>query len=127
MKLFTRHYASLINHTFQILLVTYLILLLIEQIWTGVVSVYLNLNYLLIAVIVIGILDVFSDHPNKSNERADWKDYAFIIILGILGFAIIKYKTAELEWISWIISVIAGILIILLSILVLEEEDENNP
>ena len=127
MKLFTRHYASLINHTFQILLVTYLILLLIEQIWTGVVSVYLNLNYLLIAVIVIGILDVFSDHPNKSNERADWKDYAFIIILGILGFAIIKYKTAELEWISWVISIIAGILIILLSILVLEEEDENNP
>mgnify|MGYP001573731432 CR=1 FL=1 len=50
-----------------------------------------------------------------------------LCVVGILGFAIIKYKTAELEWISWIISVIAGILIILLSILVLEEEDENNP
>ncbi len=125
MKLFTGHKASLVNYTFQILLVTYLVLLLIEQIWTGVVSVYLNLNYLLIGVIVIGILDVFSDHPHKTERRTDWKDYSLIILLGILGAAIIKYKTNEIGLISWVISIIAGILIILLSILVMEEEDDS--
>ena len=123
--LFKEHNASLINHLFQTLLVTYLILLLVEQIWLGVVSVYLNLNYLLIIVIIVGILDVFSERPPKKKEVVKKRDYLFIIILGILGFAIIKYKTSGLGWLSWITSIIAGILIILLSLLVLEEDDEQ--
>ena len=104
---------------------TYLILLLIEQIWTGVVSVYMNLNYLLIIVIIAGIVDVFSEQPLKKKEYVRNIDYIFIVFLGILGFGIIKYKTIELGWLSWVISVIAGILIILLSLLILEEEDEQ--
>ncbi len=118
------YWADLINHAFQILLVTYLILLLIEQVWPGVVSVYLNLNYFLIFVIFSGILDVFSEHEHKVERSAGAKDYLFVVVLGVLGFVIIKYKTIELGWLSWLISVIAGILIILLSVLVLEENDE---
>ncbi len=119
------HNADIVNHTFQVLLVTYLVLLLIEQVWSGVVSIYLNLNYLLIIIIIVGVLDVFSEHHKIISKRTNWKDYIFIFALGILGFAIIKYKTIELGWISWLISIIAGILIILLSILVLEENDEK--
>ncbi|MBS3165877.1 hypothetical protein J4444_02025 [Candidatus Woesearchaeota archaeon] len=122
--LFKGHNASLVNHLFQTLLVTYLILLLIEQIWAGVVSVYLNLNYLLVAVIIAGILDVLSEQPERKKEIVKKMDYVFILILGILGFIIIKYKTATLGWLSWLISIIAGTLIVLLSLLVLEEEDE---
>ena len=118
------HNAELVNYTFQILLVTYLVLLLVEQVWPGVVSVYLNLNYFLIFVILSGILDVFSEHEKKAEQEANWKDYSFVFVLGILGFVIIKYKTFELGWLSWLISVIAGILIILLSVLVLEENNE---
>lgn len=121
---FKGHKASLINHTFQVLLVTYLILLLIEQIWTGLVSLYLNLNYLLVIVIIFGILDVFSEIPEKQKETISKKDYILIFSLGILGFIILKYKTVDLGFLSWIISSIAGILIILLSLLVLEEENE---
>jgi len=117
--------ADLINYLFQSLLIAYLVLLLIEQIWTGSVSVYLNLNYLLVAVIILGILDVFSEHPEKKHEKINWKDYIFISLLGILGFLIIKFKTVELGWLSWLISIIAGILIILLSILVLEEDEKK--
>ncbi|MEK6855424.1 MAG: hypothetical protein AABX73_04340 [Nanoarchaeota archaeon] len=122
-SLFKEHNAVLVNHLFQTLLVTYLLLLLLEQIWKGVVSTYLNLNYLLIVVIIAGILDVFSEQPKKEKERITKKDYVFIIALGILGFVIIKYKTTALGWLSWLISIIAGILIILLSLLVLEEDD----
>ena len=124
--LFKTHNASLINHLFQTLLVTYLILLLIEQIIPNFVSQYLNLNYLLIIVIIAGVLDVFSEHPEKKKEKTTLKDYLFISALGILGFFIIKYKTLELGWLSWMISIIAGILIILLSILVLEDEEEES-
>lgn len=118
--------AELINHTFQILLVTYLVLLLIEQVWPGVVSIYLNLNYFLVFVIITGILDVFSEHEKKTEKKAGWKDYGFVFVLGVLGFWIIKYKTFELGWLSWVISIIAGILIVLLSVLVLEENGEND-
>ena len=118
------NYAEIISHLFQTLLVTYLLLLLIEQLWQGVVSVYFNLNYLLVIVIIAGILDVFSVHEEKRKEQITKKDYIFISILGVLGFAIIKYKTSELGGLSWLISIIAGILIILLSLLVLEEDDE---
>ncbi|MGV8152630.1 MAG: hypothetical protein ACP5OG_06105 [Candidatus Nanoarchaeia archaeon] len=121
---FKSDYASLINYLFQTLLVTYLGLLLIEQIWAGIVSTYLNLNWLLVVVIISGILDVFSEHNETKNQKPTKKDYIFISVLGILGFIIIKYKTHDLGWLSWLISVIAGILIVLLSSLVLEDSEE---
>jgi predicted membrane channel-forming protein YqfA (hemolysin III family) len=123
MEYFKRQTAEIINHLFQSLLVGYLILLLIEQVWTGSVAFYLNLNYLLILVIISGILDVFSEPKYRKEKDPTKKDYLFIIVLGITGFMIIKLKTVQLGWLSWIISIIAGILIILLSILVLEEKD----
>lgn len=117
--------AGIINYLFQALLVIYLLLLLIEQIWPGIASNHFNLNYLLILVIIIGVLDVFSEHKKPKKERIKWQDYAFIFVLGILGFVIIKFKTSQLDWLSWLISIIAGILIILLSMLVLEEDEDE--
>jgi small-conductance mechanosensitive channel len=117
--------AEVISLLFQSLLVTYLILLLIEQIWGGSVSFYLNMNYLLVVVIIVGVLDVFSKHEKPKKEKVTRRDYIFVSLLGILGFVILKFKTADLGWLSWVISVIAGILIVLLSILVLEEDDEK--
>lgn len=121
MKKITGNKAEIINHLFQTLLVTYLLLLLIEQIWPGFVSVYLNLNYLLVLTIIAGILDVFTEH-NVIKEKPKRSDYILIYFLGIIGAIIIKFKTAELDYLSWIISIIAGILIILLSHLILEED-----
>lgn len=125
-EIFRGHNASLVNYVFQSLLVVYLILLLAEQIWHTSVSAYLNLNYLLVIVIIAGILDVFSEHPKQAKEKARKRDYLFVILLGIAGFVIIKIKTSQLGWLSWLIAVIAGILIILLSILVLEEDEDEN-
>jgi uncharacterized membrane protein len=124
MRLLKGHWAEIVNHLFQTLLVTYLVLLLIEQVWSGRVSSYLNLNYLLVVVIVAGIVDVFSEKSEVKSERARKIDYAFAVLLGVIGFGIIKYKTVELGWLSWVISAIAGALIILLSWLVLEEDNE---
>ncbi len=124
--LFKGHNASLVNHIFQTLLITYLSLLLIEEIFPRFVSQYLNLNYLLIFVILAGIADVFSVHPTYIKRKPSKKDYLFIFALGILGFVIIKFKTAQLGWLSWLISIIAGILIILLSILLIEEDEDEN-
>lgn len=127
LTIFKDYNAHLINHLFQYILILYLILLLLEQIFTGFVTQYLNLNYLLIVVIVVGIFDVFSEHPTNThnNKKPTQFDYIFIFVLGILGFAIIKFKTLELGMLSWLISIIAGVLIILLSILILQEDDQE--
>jgi hypothetical protein len=120
------HVAEIVNYLFQSLLIGYLFLLLIEQIWSRSVSVYLNLNYILMIVIICGILDVFSEHKKQKYEKPSWKDYTYIVLLGLGGFIIIKLKTAQLGWLSGLISIIAGILIILLSLLVLEEDEDED-
>lgn len=107
--------VELINQIFQMLLVLYLVLLLIEQVWQYSVSMYINLNYLLILVIIAGILSVFTKQKRKKKEPITWKDHAYIIILSITGIIIIFIKTQELGWLSYVISIIAGILIFLLS------------
>ena len=120
------HVAEIVNYLFQSLLIGYLFLLLIEQIWSRSVSVYLNLNYILMIVIICVILDVFSEHKKQKYEKPSWKDYTYIVLLGLGGFIIIKLKTAQLGWLSGLISIIAGILIILLSLLVLEEDEDED-
>lgn len=118
------HKAEIANHLFQILLVTYLIILLIEQLIPGYVSTYLNLNYFLVLVIIAGIVDIFSEH-SIITKPATRKDFIFVYVLGILGFAIIKFKTADLGFLSWVISLMAGVLIVLLSTLILKEDSEE--
>ena len=115
--------AETINTAFQSLLVLYLILLLAEQIWENSVSYYLNLNYLLIVVIIAGILSTFTKQEKAKKEAITAKDYIYITTLSIAGTIIIFIKTRELGWLSYTISLIAGILIFLLSYLVLDEED----
>jgi len=46
---FKGEFKEVISRVFQSLLVVYLILLLVEQVFPGRISFYFNLNYLLIA------------------------------------------------------------------------------
>jgi len=54
------------------------------------------------------------------------KDHIFIIGAGILGSGIIYHKIQDTGWLSYVISAMAGILIILLSILILEDENDED-
>jgi len=123
---------------FEISLITYLVFLLIEELKEGFISYNFNLNILLGLVIVSGILTIFSKAKTNKHEletnlhesriresRISKKDWIFIIGLGILGGFLIFYKTKELGWLSLVISIISGILIVLLSVLILEENDGN--
>ena len=132
---FFRTIAASIQQLFLILLVTYLTLLLIETIFAGSVSRYLNLNYWLIAVIATGVVTVLSrQEREKSEEKSINKgNIITFVCIGLIGAALIWYKTRETGWLSYLISLGGGILIVRLSILIWqkdgeeESEEENSP
>lgn len=112
---------------FTSILVTYLLLLLLEELKEGFVSNYLNLNIVLGIVLASGIVTVLTgkDELEEKRGRLTKKDYIWVFGLGGLGAAIICYKTQGLGYLSYAISIISGALIILLSLLLLSEE--NSP
>lgn len=118
---------EIISSVFATFLLVYLVALLSETLWQKSISIYLNLNYLLIIVIVLGILSVlFPKEEEKQAELSARKKILFSGIAGFAGFAIIFYKLNTYGF-GLIISIIAGILIFLLSILVLEDEEQVKP
>ena len=135
---FFRAIVASIQQLFIILLVTYLVLLLIETIFPESVSRYLNLNYWLIAVIATGVVTVLSRQESGTLKEKDEKtintgSIITFVCIGLIGAALIWYKTREIGWLSYLISLVGGTLIVLLSILIWqkdgeeESEGENSP
>ena len=135
---FFRAIVASIQQLFIILLVTYLVLLLIETIFPESVSRYLNLNYWLIAVIITGVVTVLSRQESGTLKEKDEKtintgSIITFVCIGLIGAALIWYKTREIGWLSYLISLVGGTLIVLLSILIWqkdgeeESEGENSP
>lgn len=120
---------------FQITLIIYLVFLFLVYLLVGEFKEVFSFNIfnliLMGIVIISGILNMF--YEKKTNEyeleknrhklQITKKDWVFMFGLGILGAFLIFYKTKELGWLSYIIS---GILIILISVLVLGENDEES-
>lgn len=122
------HTKQIFSYIFQILLFVFLILLLLQQFYPLEVNSRINLNGFMLVVIIFGAVAIlFPAHraPEFRVERITKKDVLLIIFLGILGAAIIylKLKTLDLSWLSIVISVLGGLIIVLLSWLLLKEED----
>lgn len=119
----TEDYLRLaINYIFQFLLVVFLIFLLINEFRS---IEFINLNYFLITVLVFGILTILFEPPKQKQRKSTKFDYWFIFLLGITGGILIFIKIKSLGTLSYIISIIATILIILLSYLLLEEKEDE--
>lgn len=121
-KIVTREYVrEIVNSLFLICLVIFLLLLLASE-FRSEIKDYINLNYFLIIVIILGIY-VFL-RPRKEEKKVAIKksDYYFIFLCGIVGCVVVWYKIKNLGTLSYVISFLSGILIITLSFLLLKEE-----
>ena len=83
---------ELVSYTFQTLLVTYLVLILLEELKKGFVSAYFNSNYLLIIVIILGIVTVLFHKEDKrqyfeENKYSFFKKYSKQLLIGVLLIA----------------------------------------
>jgi len=114
-------FKELMQTLFLTLLITYLLLMLLEAVFKGSVSAYLNVNYLLLIVIGIGVVAILTA-PRKMERAAGERLTAKLIIMmvcaAIGAAAIIWYKTREIGWLSWVISATSGLIIMFLSLLV---------
>jgi PGF-pre-PGF domain-containing protein len=119
--------SELCSELFNSLLLTFLLLLLIDNIWDNSVTRYLNLNHLMVVVFIFGILSFYGNKTKTCEIRgAIKKEYITTVGIGILGMMIIWSKINYMDFISYPISIISGLLIMLLSFLMLEDNDILN-
>ena len=111
---------------FPIVLVLYLVLFLLENVFPGFVSNIFDLNYFLIPVLLFGFLaalasnqqSVISSQQEQNKPATKW-DFMLIAGLATLSFVILSYKTADLGWTGFLISIISALLVGLVSIIIL--------
>jgi hypothetical protein len=134
----------IISELFNVSLVTYLILLLLETLSKGFVSDFFNLNILLGIVLISGIIMV-SPLAEKRNlgmwdlvdRRMDLllakikfkkaiteNDFYFAILVSVGGGVLVYFKTQELGNLSILIGIITMVIIALLSYLIFTEDED---
>ena len=119
---------AVIKEIFKISLISYLLLYLMENFKAGFISDYFNLNIILIITIISGILSVSGEKEvaEKEIERIKVKDYVFITILGAIAALLIYYGIKDIGKLAYLISAVSGVIIILISILLISEPENNN-
>lgn len=124
---------ELIVEIFKISLLSYLLFYLIEDFFPGFVSSFFSMNILLGIVMGSGVFTVVSQEPASAKATAGEgrverneiraRDIVFIVILSIIAGGLIYLKTKDLGKLGLVISIISGIIILLMSILLLIEDD----
>jgi hypothetical protein len=119
-------FKNISSEIFVLSLISYLALFLLEEIKTGFVSNFINMNYILVLVIVTGTITALSKpskishserrprlvgaeveesprHPEPepvegegSPQKLTWKDYLLIFTLGIIAFVVVFSKIREI-------------------------------
>jgi len=121
-KILTREYIrEVASSLFQICLVIFLLLLLASQ-FRNEIKEYININYFLVIVIILGIYVFLKSEKEEKKTTIKKSDYYFIFLCGVVGCLVVWYKIKNLGILSYIISFLSGILIITLSFLLLKEE-----
>ena len=124
---------ELVSEIFKISLLSYLLFYLIEDFFPGFVSGFFSMNILLGIVVGSGVFTVISQKEEiKEGEKKEAKnnikasDIVFIVILSIIAGGLIYLKTKSLGGLGLAISIISGIIILLMSILLVTEDEKDN-
>jgi len=121
-RFFLKRKSKLARRLFLATPVMFLLLALIETVWQGSLTTDLNLNSLLIIVIVLVFSFLTTKEETRIPREATTKYYALIAVTGAACILIVWYAIQSLGWFPYAISTMAGILVILISILTMKEE-----
>ena len=114
---------ELLKEIFKVSLITYLLFYLIDEIKTGFISNYFDLNILLAATIASGVL-VFLIHGEGKTPAAQpvgIYNYVIVYFLSLSTGIIIYYLMRSFGAFSYLISAIAVVLIASISIFLVKD------
>jgi len=112
---------------FEISLIVYLALFLIDEIASGFVSNFFNINYILTICIIFGAITALNQKNEEPKTLQPLKkyDYVLMISLAVLAVIVVFVKIKEIGALAWPISILSGILIFLISYLFLNNENKK--
>jgi len=111
----SEEYAKLaISYLFQISLIAYASFLIINEFR----EIGFNLSYMLIIVIIFGIFSVIFAPKKEKINSAGKKYYLFVIIIASFSSIMIFTKTSQMGWPAKVLSLLAGVLIIILTLMI---------
>jgi hypothetical protein len=116
-------FSKLYQDVFSWLLVTYLVLLVVRSF----TALPFNADWMLVPVLLAGVLTVVFPAKVAKVAKRTHQDTWLIWGLGVVGTVLIFLKTGSLGWLQYVISLLGGALIVLLSYLVYEKEELETP
>jgi peptidoglycan/LPS O-acetylase OafA/YrhL len=118
-NLVTKHISPYINAAFQVLLLAFLLLLLVNEFYK---VKFINMTLMLVIVVVFGILSILLPaEPEKKAVKRTIYDDILVYVIGIIGGVIVFLKTRELGWLSYVIAVVTFLLVVLLGSIIYDE------
>jgi len=115
---------------FQIALVTYLALYLIELLRTGYVSLYYRLDTFLWIVIIMALLSgvwpAITPDSRKVRDLSFRKDLIWIGLLSIGTATVFWFKLVSLGWLVKIVAPLCGFIVLVLSLWVYYDRDDTS-
>ncbi len=126
-QLIAEYVKHIVSNVFQFLLFAFLLILLAKEFYPKIINSYVNINWFMIIVIILGAISIIfpPKKENKEEGKPKKSDFVLIIFLGVIGAILIYLKLRNLGWISYVISILGGFIIIILSWLLLTEKDNE--
>ncbi|OGH05960.1 MAG: hypothetical protein A2W22_03465 [Candidatus Levybacteria bacterium RBG_16_35_11] len=121
MKKILNPFFEFSSFLFPYALVVYLILFLLENVFSGFVSRITDLNYFLIPVIFFGLLAAFGPGQKETEDKIRAPTKWGLILIGgltILSFVILVYKTSDLGLIGFVVSFVGSVFILFMSLII---------
>lgn len=113
---------------FVVLFLTFLVLTLLELLFKGSVSLYFNLDYWFIAVIVVGTVAMLTMSRKVAKARQEHLSFGYVLVTtgaGIGSAVIVWLNTRGVGWFSYLLSLVSCGVVIFLSMLHLGSDDDE--
>lgn len=120
---------EIIKELFKVSLISYFTFYLINDLAPGFVSRYFNLNIILVIVVISGIVTILGgkeEEVKKEKQRTQIYDYVLILIAGLITTILIFIGIKDMGKMAYLVSIVAGGIVIIVSILLFNEPTKDN-
>jgi len=125
---FGRYLQMVFSESFKVSLISYFIFSFVDSFQEGIISDWFDINIFLSATLITGAITVifFDFKPNKDIINHTKKQFIFPWLLAIIGSVIFYLKTKSIGWPALVIAIIAGLFVIILSLVLTKSNSKDN-